>query len=88
MNTFTSKILPVLNSSEECLKVSGLNYEEVQKSFNDVFNKLDGRLTDLSRALTDKIIPGYENASDVIRQMFNTEFAEELQKALSIMNAD
>lgn len=86
MDVYKSKILPILQSSSECLSVSGLDYEDVIKSFDNVFNSLDTQITDLYRALTDKIIPSYENSSNIIRQLFNSEFAEELSKILSIMN--
>lgn len=85
-DVYKTQIVPILKSSEECLSVSGLNYDDVIKSFENVFNSLNTQITDLYKALTDKIIPNYENTSNIIRQLFNSEFAEELSGILSTMN--
>lgn len=83
---YKSEVLPVLNSSEDCLKVSGLKYDDVSKSFNDLFISLDEHLGKLSKVLVEQIIPGYEASSAIIKQYFNSEFAEQLTAAMAKMN--
>ena len=83
---YKNEVLPVLNSSEDCLKVSGLKYDDVSSSFNNLFNSLDEHLSKLSKVLVEKIIPGYEASSAVIKQYFNSQFAEQLTAAMAKMN--
>lgn len=83
---FKTDVLPVLNSSEDCLKVSGLNYDEVINAFNNLFNSLDGQLNNLTDVLINKVIPSYENVSEVIKKYFNADFAEQMSKAIATMN--
>ena len=83
---YKNRMIPVLQQCAEYLKVSGLNYDDVSSSFNKVFESLNNQLNELTGALTEKIIPSYENASSIIKQAFNNEFAEELKTALNIMN--
>ena len=85
-NVYTTDILPILNSSEECLKVSGLNYEEVLQSFSSLFNSLDTQLNSLSDVLINKVIPNYDGVSDVIKRLFNTTLADQMSQALTKMN--
>ncbi len=86
-NVYSANVLPILNSSEECLKVSGLNYEEVLQSFNSLFNSLDAQLNSLSDVLVNKVIPGYENVSDVIKKLFNSTLADQISQAMTKMNS-
>ena len=53
---YKNEVLPVLNSSEDCLKVSGLKYDDVSNSFNNLFNSLDEHLGKLSKVLVEQII--------------------------------
>ncbi len=85
MNTYKNRLVPLLKSSEECLKVSSLSYDEVISSFDSVFNTLNQRMTELTDILKNKIIPEYENSANVISQSFNNNFAEEMRSILSSM---
>lgn len=85
-NTYVSDVGSVLNLSRECFKVSGLDYDSVKSSFDNVFNSLDERLSSLSGALTNRIIPKYENSSRSISTMFNQTFADQMRSTMSIMN--
>ena len=84
INIFNQDINNILNLSENCFKVSGLNYSDVKSSFNSVFNQLDERLSALTKVLNEKIIPMYENSSNNIRSMFNNNFAEDMKKTFKV----
>ena len=83
---YQNEVLNALKECEEYFKVSGLNYEDVSKSFNAVFSTLDTRLSDLVTILTGTIIPKYEQTSNVVANLFNSDFAEKMQSILSKMN--
>jgi len=85
LNVYKSRLIPLLKSSEECLKVSNLSYDEVINSFDSVFNSLDQRMSELTNVLKNKIIPEYENAANAISNSFNNTFAEEMRSILSTM---
>ena len=61
MNIYYSMIRPVMQSSKECIDVSGVDFDEIDEIFNNIFNKASNRISDLSNILTNKIIPNYEN---------------------------
>ena len=88
MNVYKNKLIPLIESSEDCLKVSSLSYDEVINSFNSVFNSLDQRMNELTSVLKNKIIPEYENAAGVIRNSFNNTFADEMRSILSSMTKE
>ena len=85
ISVYRSRLLPLLKSTEECLKVSSLSYDEVFNSFDSVFNTLDHRMTELTSILKNKIIPEYENSASAISSAFNNTFAEEMRSILSQM---
>lgn len=61
MNVYYSIIRPVMQSSKECIDVSGVNFDEIDELFNSIFFNASNRISDLSNVLTNKIIPNYEN---------------------------
>ena len=85
LNVYKNRLIPLIQSSEDCLKVSNLSYDEVIDSFNSVFNALDQRMNELTNVLRNKIIPEYENAASAIRNSFNNNFADEMRSILSNM---
>ncbi len=87
LDIYNNKVKPILESSQDCLKVSGLSYDSVVSSFNNVFNTLNEQLSSLTDALTTKIIPKYEESSNAVASMFNNEFAEQMNSTLSVMNS-
>ena len=58
---YYSIIRPVMQSSKECIDVSGVDFDEIDELFNSIFNSASNRISDLSNILTSKIIPNYEN---------------------------
>lgn len=85
MNTYKKKVVPVLDSSKECLKVSGVDTEETKASFNNVYNNLNKKLEKLVSVLNDKVIPNYSELVDILRDLFNKEFAAEFQNLINGM---
>ena len=85
INTYKKKVVPVLDSSKECLKVSGVDIEETKTKFNKVYDDLDKKLEKLFSVLNDKVIPNYSELVDILRDLFNKEFATEFQNLINGM---
>jgi len=85
-NLFQGKVIPTLNACQEDLKVSGLNYDEVQTTFNNVFNSIVNQLNELSDAMENKIIPKYEQAAASISKLFNQDFANQMNTIMNNIN--
>ena len=83
---YNDRLVSVLNSCRQYLDVSGINYDAFISSFNNVFTSLDSQLSELVDVLQNKVIPSYNESSQVINQMFNTEFANQMNQIISVMN--
>ena len=85
MTTYKKKVVPVLDSSKECLKVSGVDSEETKTNFNKVYDNLNKELEKLVSVLNDKVIPNYSELVDILRDLFNKDFATEFQNLINGM---
>ena len=85
---YTSDITSVLKSCEDELKVSGLEYDSVYEAFKKMFTSLHTQIDELVDALNNKIIPEYELSGQAISNMFNSDFASEMNEKLKIMMTD
>ncbi len=84
-NVYKESILTILNNSQDILKVSGLTYDELIASFNELFTNLDNQLSGLVRFLTNNVITSYEKSSDAIARNFNQKLADQVSKAMAAM---
>ena len=85
---YTKDIVAVLESCQEELKVSGLNYSEVTAAYKNLFDSLRSQLNELVNALNTTIIPSYEIAAQTINKQFNSDFANQINEYLTIMRRD
>ena len=83
---YESKIKPALTSSEEAIVASGINFNDFIKTFNTIFNNLDGRLDNLVNVLNNKIIPNYDQLGSSIASSFNNDFASQMSNILGSNN--
>ena len=83
---YTNDIVSVLKASEEELKISGLNFDNVYESFKKMFTGLHSQINELVDALNNTIIPGYEASAQSISSMFNSDFAGQMNDLLGLMN--
>ena len=84
-SVYSQDIASALEACQEDLKVSGLNYGEVNETFRSLFVSLKGQINELAEALNTTIIPEYESTAVVISKMFNKDFASKMNDYLSIM---
>lgn len=82
LSTFSTKILPIIESSKQYFMVSGIDYSTITSSFTRIYSKLNSRSEALSDLITNKVIPQYTELSSNINKMFNNEFVSEIQQLL------
>ena len=85
-NTFKNEIVNVLQLSESCLSVAGLDYSKIYDSLNETFTKVDERFINLINALDGVVIKNYNQTSDTVSKMFNNDFANQLSDLLDVNN--
>ncbi len=79
MNIYNSKVKAIIDESKEAIIVSTLDFDEVSRQFQNAFTNLATNLSELSDALTTKIIPQYENLDTSVTKAFNTDFANQMR---------
>ena len=86
-STYKNKIVPVLESSDKCFYVAGLQTKEIITNFNTIFSnksKINSRLSGLVNVLNNNVIAQYNEISLAIAQMFNKDFASRLRELLNL----
>ena len=81
---YNSDIKKVLESSDACLKVSGLDTSAINSSISTTFNKVIEYLNGLINVLENDVIKNYSDVSTSLRQMFGSDFATKLSELLDI----
>ena len=80
---YEKKILLAIRRCEEDLKVSGLDYSEVENTFKTVFQTVTEQLDGLTNLLEKDIIPKYEATAASITKLFNQDFASQMTDCLN-----
>ena len=73
--TYTSQIKGVLESSESCFQVSGLDYSTITSTINNTFTTLNSNFNSLIDVLENDVIKNYDDLAAAIRAKFGQEFA-------------
>lgn len=71
ISEYNNVIVPVLTSSSEYLKVSGLNYDNVRSAFKDLFDLVNSEIVSMTTDLTERVIPNYESLKGKNSNLFN-----------------
>ena len=87
INIYKSEVLPALETSENCLRVAGLNYSEIITAFDKVYNTMGAQISTMTDAIITRIAPNYDAMTMTIRDIFNSEFASEMQAIINDMNS-
>jgi len=82
---YNEQVAPVLDSSKECLKVSGVDTLQTKAQFDKVYKDLDKQLSGLVSLLNDKVIPSYNELVEALKKLFNNEFASKFQELINGM---
>lgn len=85
-NAYTNQVINALESSKNELKVSGVNYEEMQETIKKVFTSVASQVYELTEAMNNIIIPKYETTTNVVNKLFNQDFANEINDCLTAIN--
>lgn len=85
---FNGKVLKALEACQDELKVSGLNYDEIQNTFKSVFKSAVDQLKELTTAMDTTILPKYEATAASIAKLFNQDFANEMSNYLNQIKSE
>ncbi len=81
-NEYKGSISSVLDSSQSCLGVAGLNTAVIKESFNNVFKNINTSLDALINVLENNVIKNYSELAEAIRKLFNNDFASKMNDLL------
>lgn len=84
---YTGTISKAIENCKNDLQVAGLNYDEIQKAFSVLFANLAEKLTELTNAMNNSIIPKYEQTTSLIAKIFNQDFVNEINQYLDIIKS-
>ena len=79
---YSGPIVSVLNASNQCFSISGLNLNKIYDEFNKCFQSIDLHLGNLEEVLNNNVIKNYSEVQTAIKQMFNNEFASKFSSLL------
>lgn len=80
---YKNSITKVLTESKDAISISGINFDEFLSKFGKTFETLDTRLGELSNVLVNQIIPNYDEINVQIKQIFNQDFANQMNDILN-----
>lgn len=83
-STYNNDIRSVLQSSQQCLAVSGVNYTQLINILDEVFKTIDTNFDGLIDVLENKVISGYTDLSFALTQLFNNSLGSQLSSLLNI----
>ena len=83
---YNKKIVSILDNSKDAITASGVNFDEFRATFSNVFSRLSTNLENLSNALTNEIIPKYNDLNSFVGKSFNVDFANEMNSLLGKIN--
>ncbi len=86
-NTYNQKVKKVLTSSQQCFQVAGLDFSQIESSFNTTFNTVNTNLQGLVLLLNNDVIRNYSEVSEALKKLFNTDLAKQLESLLSIASS-
>ncbi len=81
---YTSQIKSVLESSQACFQVAGLNYTTILNSINTTFKNLNTNFNNLIDVLENDVIKNYDELLEALRQKFGAQFAAQMQSLLGL----
>jgi hypothetical protein len=82
LSLYKNSITKILNESKDAISISGINFDDFLSKFGKTFEALDSRLGELSEVLVNQIIPNYDELNMSIKEVFNKQFADEMNNIL------
>ena len=82
-NTYKTQVKSVLSSSNDFFQISGVDFSNIESSFDTTFNKVNTELESLINKL-DATITSYAELTSVLQQLFNSDLASQLSNLLNI----
>ncbi len=86
-NAYKNDIVTVLETTKKCFSISGVDYSNIEQAFNSTFTNLNNGYEALIDVLNNKIIAQYSEVVNSLKQLFNSQFANQLNSILGIVNS-
>lgn len=83
-SAYTKQIASVLESSQACFSVAGLDYSQISDAFNKTFTNLDSNFYSLVDVLENDVLKKYSSLVLAVKEMFNSKFASEMSALLEL----
>lgn len=80
---YKNQVKVLLEESKDAIKVSGVDFSDIDAQFNQAFMNLSSNLNELSNILINNILPKYNDLSLAIKSAFNDKFASEMNNILT-----
>lgn len=81
---YTSQIKGVLETSQTCFQVAGLDYQSIINAIDTTFKNLNTNFNNLIDVLENDVIKNYDELLDALRQQFGAQFASQMQTLLGL----
>lgn len=84
LSAYRSDTMSALQLGRECLQINGVNLENLFKSLEDIYVKINGRLSELADFLKNNVASSYEELAQALQVNFNGEVGETISSLLGI----
>ena len=84
LNQYKGDCASALQMSSQCLQLSGLDMEQIFRSMENVYSKVNDRISNLSDFLINNIAAEYDALSQTITNSFNNDFANEFGALIGV----
>ncbi len=83
-SVYNDKIQSVINNSASCFGIAGLDCTKIEESYRDTFATINTNFEKLIDILENDVIKNYSELSLAIKQMFNIDFANQMETLLNL----
>lgn len=83
-NSYNQDIKKVLESSNSCLQVAGLDTSQINQTIGDTFKSINENMNGLVGVLENDVIKNYAEVATTLKQMFGSNFAAKLSELLNL----
>ena len=82
--SYSSDIKKVLESSNVCFQVAGLDTTEINQTIESTFKSINKNMNGLIDVLENDVIKNYTEVTAAVKQMFGSSFAAKISELLNL----
>ena len=83
-NVYNSQIKEILESSQSCFQIAGLDPSQISSTIESTFKTLNSNFNDLIGVLDNNVIKNYDELLTALNQKFGAQFASQMQNLLGL----